>query len=252
MRTIKRYANRKLYDTSLRRYINLQEIAGLIQNGTEVRVIDSRSGEDITKVTLSQILLDKEKKKQGFVPKTLFANLIRKSGTQVTDYLKKSVDSGMGFITWGQAEIERGIKKLSKAGEITESEGRRLRDDLVSRLLKNKDEFEKMIDGRIRTIVHGLNIPQQRDINKLSDKLETLAKRVEALNSKPKKAAKRKVSATKSRTAKAPKKTVKKTKTTRPATKSKAPARKSSGTAVKAVPIKVAPAHANASVQAGG
>lgn len=182
MRIIKRYANRKLYDTTVRRYINLVEISDLVQGGSEVKVVDSKSGEDITKVTLSQILLDKEKKKQGFVPKTLFTNLIRKSGSSLIDYLKRSVKSGLGLVTWGQEEIDKGVKALIRAGEITEQEGRRLREDLVGRLLRNKGRFEKAIDERIQGVLHRLNIPAQRDITRLSDKLEDLADRVGALD----------------------------------------------------------------------
>ena len=57
---IKRYANRKLYNTQTSRYITLKGIAELIESGREVRVIDNETGEDITSVTLSQILVDSE------------------------------------------------------------------------------------------------------------------------------------------------------------------------------------------------
>ncbi len=184
MRTIKRYANRKLYDTSVRRYINLVEIAELVQKGTEVKVVDSKSGEDITKVTLSQILLEKEKRGQGFVPKVLFANLIRKGGTSLVDYVKRSAKGSLGFIHWAEEEIDKGVKKLVHARQITEAEAKRLREDIVHRLSRTKGEWEKAIDHRIQSVLHSLNIPAQRDISRLADKLETLARKVESLNGK--------------------------------------------------------------------
>ena len=61
MRTIKRYPNRKLYDMTDSRYITLNEIADLVRDGVEIRVIDSKTSEDITKITLAQVLLAEER-----------------------------------------------------------------------------------------------------------------------------------------------------------------------------------------------
>ena len=55
-RVIRRYANRKLYDASESRYITLQDVEALVQGGVEVRVVDNRSGEDVTQAALAQIL----------------------------------------------------------------------------------------------------------------------------------------------------------------------------------------------------
>lgn len=184
MRTIKRYGNRKLYDTSLRRYINLVEISDLVQKGLEVRVMDSKTGEDITKITLSQILLDKEKKKEGFVSKTLFTDLIRKGSSSVVNYIKRSAKSGMGVVGWAEDEINTGIKRLTHAGEITEQQARKLREDLISRMSKGKAEVERRVEETVEVILHRLNIPAQKDFKRLSDKLAHLAVQVEKLAGK--------------------------------------------------------------------
>ena len=60
MRTIKRYPNRKLYDTEKKRYITLKGIADLIRQGKELRVVDNATGQDLTTVTLSQVIFDQE------------------------------------------------------------------------------------------------------------------------------------------------------------------------------------------------
>jgi len=62
MRTIKRYSNRKLYDTQESHYVTLQQIAGLIRNGDEVRVIDKDTQRDLTSATLAQIIFEEEKR----------------------------------------------------------------------------------------------------------------------------------------------------------------------------------------------
>ncbi len=58
---IKKYANRRLYDTSNSRYINLEDIAALVRNGKDVQVVDASTGEDITRVTLTQIIVEDAK-----------------------------------------------------------------------------------------------------------------------------------------------------------------------------------------------
>ena len=62
LRIIKRYANRKLYDTCDSKYVTLQEIAVFVRSGDEVRIIDNRSKEDLTNITLAQVVYEEEKK----------------------------------------------------------------------------------------------------------------------------------------------------------------------------------------------
>ena len=62
MRIIKRYANRKLYDTGAKRYVTLEEIGGIVRSGEDVQVFDNDSGEDVTSATLAQVLHESEKK----------------------------------------------------------------------------------------------------------------------------------------------------------------------------------------------
>ncbi len=76
---IKRYANRKLYNTETSRYITLKGIAKLLEEGEEVRVIDKESGEDITQVALSQILVDNKRAKED-PSDTLLTQLLSRGG----------------------------------------------------------------------------------------------------------------------------------------------------------------------------
>ena len=74
---IKRYSNRKLYDQQTSRYVTLEEIKQLISGGTEVRVEDAVSGEDLTSLTLTQILLENGRTHQAAVPPALLHQLIQ-------------------------------------------------------------------------------------------------------------------------------------------------------------------------------
>ena len=90
-RIIKRYSNRKLYDTEDKRYITLEQIAQLVRDGQDIKVVENQTGEDLTTVTLSQILLEQEKRKEGNLPKTFFMNLIQRSSSTVVDFMRKNV-----------------------------------------------------------------------------------------------------------------------------------------------------------------
>lgn len=74
---IKRYSNRKLYNTTVKKYITLDELAHLIRNGADIQVIDNDSGEDLTSITLTQIILETEKKHQSGLPNSIFAEIIK-------------------------------------------------------------------------------------------------------------------------------------------------------------------------------
>jgi polyhydroxyalkanoate synthesis repressor PhaR len=73
---IKKYGNRRLYDSSNSRYVNLDEIAGMIRDGKDVRVVDAKTGTDLTGVTLTQIITEDAKEKPTGLPLELLRELI--------------------------------------------------------------------------------------------------------------------------------------------------------------------------------
>lgn len=77
---IKRYPNRKLYNTETKKYITLDGIADLIREGEEVQVLDHATGEDLTALSLSQILFEREKKSAGFLPHSVLTSLVQAGG----------------------------------------------------------------------------------------------------------------------------------------------------------------------------
>ena len=73
---IKKYANRRLYDTSGSRYINLEDIAARVRNGKDLQVVDAKTGEDLTRVTLTQIIVEDAKGQPTGLPLELLRQLI--------------------------------------------------------------------------------------------------------------------------------------------------------------------------------
>lgn len=92
-RIIKRYANRKLYDMSESCYITHEEIAVLVRNGEEVRIIDNRTQEDLTSATLTQILLDEEKRVKRPLPIDTLRNFFQSGGDFIQRKITKPVAS---------------------------------------------------------------------------------------------------------------------------------------------------------------
>jgi polyhydroxyalkanoate synthesis repressor PhaR len=74
---IKRYPNRKLYDTTAKRYVTLDGIAGLVREGQEILVLEHTTGDDLTTLVLTQIICEQERKPGGYLPRTLLIGLIQ-------------------------------------------------------------------------------------------------------------------------------------------------------------------------------
>src|SRR5215831_767007 len=85
LRVIKRYANRKLYDTRRSRYVTLDEISEMIRAGEDVKIIDNTSKEDLTSVTLAQIIFEEEKKQRSFLPLSAMRNIIQSGGEAIQE-----------------------------------------------------------------------------------------------------------------------------------------------------------------------
>jgi polyhydroxyalkanoate synthesis repressor PhaR len=169
---IKRYANRKLYNTDTSRYITLKGIAELIERGEEVRVIDNETGEDITSVALSQILVDSERNQRA-VPRTLLSDLIQKSGDALYGAIKRSVgenqDGSIG---------EKIQKNVRRAIRTREEEAQRWREAIGGA----RSDWDEMVHGAVERVFKALDLPRRRDIEALNENLERVASALERID----------------------------------------------------------------------
>jgi polyhydroxyalkanoate synthesis repressor PhaR len=109
---IKRYSNRKLYDTQESRYVTLEEIEEMIRAGKEVSVVDAATGEDLTSVTLTQIILENERSHRSALPPGFLHQLI-KHGEAWQDFVQRSMKSSLEGIISNQREMERVFREWS-------------------------------------------------------------------------------------------------------------------------------------------
>ncbi len=169
---IKRYANRKLYNTETSRYITLKGIAELIEEGREVRVIDNETGEDITSVALSQILVDSERSNRN-VPGTVLSELIQKGGDAIYTALRRPQE--------GIGELRKNVRRVIGNREREEGEGAGL-GEWIS---ESTQELEGRIQGVVERVLRALDLPRRSDIAALNANLERVAKALEALEAVP-------------------------------------------------------------------
>jgi len=130
-KVIKRYTNRKLYDTVESRYVTLDEIAQMIKGGAEVKIIDNRSKEDLTSVTLAQIIFEEEKKRSQ-MPLGVLREIIRHGGEAVAGFYQEKVGNRL---TAGIEDVK------SKTDSLRENIEQRVRG--VTQLLRREGEEQK-------------------------------------------------------------------------------------------------------------
>src|SRR5512145_1183538 len=154
---IKRYSNRKLYDTQESRYVTLEEIEEMIRAGKEMSVVDAATGEDLTSVTLTQIILENERNHRSALPAAFLHQLI-KHGEAWQDFVQRTMRSSLEGIVSNQREMERVFREWStRAGwaapagrgeskREAEGEADRLRQEVAAlreRLRSLEERLEK-------------------------------------------------------------------------------------------------------------
>jgi polyhydroxyalkanoate synthesis repressor PhaR len=113
---IKRYSNRKLYDTQESRYVTLEEIEEMIRGGKEISVVDASTGEDLTSVTLAQIILENERNRRAALPAAFLHQLV-KHGEAWQDFVQRSMRSSLEGIISSQREMDRVFREwATRAG----------------------------------------------------------------------------------------------------------------------------------------
>ena len=106
-RVIKRYANRKLYDTKSSQYVTLDQIAQMIRTGEEVRVLDNSTKDDLTSVTLAQIIFEEEKRQKSFIPLQAMRHLIQSGGASLQELAQQAQARVLSVFRKGEGDGPR-------------------------------------------------------------------------------------------------------------------------------------------------
>jgi polyhydroxyalkanoate synthesis repressor PhaR len=117
---IKRYENRKLYDTSRSVYVTLEDLAGMIREGKEIKVVDAKTNEDLTKNTLALIILEQERDKKNLLPLSFMYQLI-KYGEQVQGTFQDYLSTGFDAFLASQREVQKRVQEWAGTGAAPKS-----------------------------------------------------------------------------------------------------------------------------------
>jgi polyhydroxyalkanoate synthesis repressor PhaR len=176
MVVIKRYPNRKLYDSDAKQYITLEGIADLIRAGKEIQIVDHNTGEDLTAVTLTQIIFEQEKKKGGFLPRSVLTGLVQAGGDTIGT-LRRTLASPLDLLRHVDDEIEKRINALINRGELEEGDGRRL----LSKLLSPRNQTSTPTAAEIEDALNKRGVPTHEDMQRLSSQIDALTSALESL-----------------------------------------------------------------------
>jgi polyhydroxyalkanoate synthesis repressor PhaR len=179
-RIIKRYANRKLYDTEHSRYVTLDQISEMIRNGDDVKIVDNKTKEDLTTVTLAQIIFEEEKKQRSFLPLAAMRNIIQSGGEWFAE-AQRRVQS----ILPGKRREDSDLPIDGEPGEATDETAVKRRSlallrEWVDHSKHRLDEWQKQVDTKIRTTIDGISqtitpwASVNKDVRALADRIAEL------------------------------------------------------------------------------
>jgi len=108
---VKKYANRRLYDTGRSSYVTLDDLCEMIREGQDFVVVDAKSGEDLTQNVLTQIIVEQEAKGETMLPPTFLRQLIQFYGDNVQSYIPNYLEQSMHNFVKHQEEIRETINQ---------------------------------------------------------------------------------------------------------------------------------------------
>ena len=207
-RVIKRYANRKLYDTQDSRYVTLEQISEMIREGENVKVVDNNSKDDLTSVTLAQIIFEEEKKKKSFLPLGALRHIIQSGGESLHDLMNQLSEGaekvGRVFRSDGEPvegeegqegqevrQGEEGLQQPASSGEeATEADkpdAPHMVKDFMEGFQKTVDDWQKKMDANIQQAIETVSplAPLQKEIQTLTARMEELEGKLNQLEETP-------------------------------------------------------------------
>lgn len=206
-RIIKRYANRKLYDTQDSRYVTLDQISDMIRNGEDVKVVDNSSKEDLTSVTLAQIIFEEEKRRRSFLPLSALRKVIQSGGESLHDFVSQIQESanrvGRVFVRRDEkredGEVMEGEPleaaegaQVAEGEPVAEGEGEarpeakearepvRMLREFIDSVQTTVDDWQRRVDNNVQNAIESMSplAPLQKEMQGLHDRIASLEKKL--------------------------------------------------------------------------
>ncbi|MGO9837078.1 MAG: polyhydroxyalkanoate synthesis regulator DNA-binding domain-containing protein [Polyangiaceae bacterium] len=171
-RIIKRYSNRKLYDTKDSKYVTLLQIAEMVRGGEEVQIIDNNTKDDLTEITLAQIIYEEQKAHSRNVPLQTLKELIHARTEKVLADLREGPIGRL--IPGGKVGEEKPPEPVAPKEKERES-----KPTLVDQAKEKLEEVQHTLDERVKAIMATFRPLQQlqQEVRRLNERIEELERR---------------------------------------------------------------------------
>jgi polyhydroxyalkanoate synthesis repressor PhaR len=185
-RVIKRYANRKLYDTEESCYVTHEEIALLVRSGEEIQIIDNQSKEDLTTLTLAQILAKEERRKRRTLPLHTLRSILQASGEKLQERITQQVSTIKGEAVEA-VETVRSVLRPGESLEVQQAREASEESDSVREWLdKSQRGYENLartVEERWDLMVNALDHLEEnrRRVARLEERIEELEAKLQSL-----------------------------------------------------------------------
>jgi polyhydroxyalkanoate synthesis repressor PhaR len=184
MHVIKKYANRKLYNTKDKQYLTMDSLSELIKSGEEVSILDNETGEDLTSAIVSQLLAREKGDDEKAVPSGVLIQMLRKGRGTLFGYGKKYISLWQSVFTMSRDEMEKLVNALVKDKELSEFEGKSLKKEIVSFTSNLKTWIIENIDHRVDEVLQMMNLVTKDQLSELIKKVDDLTRQVKDLEKK--------------------------------------------------------------------
>ncbi|HEX4409400.1 MAG TPA: polyhydroxyalkanoate synthesis repressor PhaR [Xanthobacteraceae bacterium] len=186
--TIKKYANRRLYNTGTSTYVTLEDLAGMVKTGEDFVVYDAKTGEDITRSVLTQIIFEQENKEgQNLLPITFLRQLIRFYGDSMQMLVPRYLEVSIESLTREQEKFRKQMAQAFGVGAFTSLEEQVRRNmDMFERTFAMFAPFARRESQNAEAAAEAAKMPTKPggDIDDLKRQLEEMKHKVDRLSEK--------------------------------------------------------------------
>lgn len=176
VRVIKKYQNRKLYDTQDSCYVTLDGIAKMIREGEEIVVIDNNSKEDVTALILTQVLYEQEKTNQSVLPVTILKNIIKSGSNNLFEFMQRYILGAFDANMRTEEDLRTHVERLVKSGDLSSQEGATLSAQIKTLSEAHQSEIDKKINERVE-----LYLSKTSGSSQLTSEFQAIANRISTL-----------------------------------------------------------------------
>ncbi len=183
---IKKYANRRLYNTATSSYVTLDHLCRMVRDGEDFVVRDAKSGDDITHQVLTQIIVEQEAKGQNLLPLSFLRQMIRLYGDNVQAFVPRYLELAMETFARNQGDIRAQMDKTF-GGMFPVKELEAMAQHNVELMQRTMEMFPPFTAGRTTADSKPETREGAADVNAVLDKLDEMQAQIDALSGRARK-----------------------------------------------------------------